>query len=172
MMKIFLKLASAILLSLLLVSCSLLSPVPTPPVTTYVLDKMPAIKRYARHRGAILITPPETTAVYDTAQMAYRLRPFEVAYYAKNSWAQTPSQMLYPLMIQAVQKSNAFAAVITPNSQARFSYVLNTHILKVEQDYTNLERRAKLVINAQLVNAATSRVRATRHLKIVVRMKY
>ena len=39
---------------------------------------------------------------YDTTQMAYRLRDQEIAYYRDHEWAATPSEMMQPLIVDAI----------------------------------------------------------------------
>src|SRR5690349_7258410 len=59
----------------------------------------------------LLITAPDAAAGYQTSQMLYVKKPFELEAFAKNAWVNPPADMLYPLVLQSLQRTNLFEAV-------------------------------------------------------------
>src|SRR4051794_11814775 len=75
-------------------ACALLSPA-QPEITTARLEKMPTeIPRRDSRPITLLVFPPEAKRPVDTTQMAYTVRPYELAYFSQHQWSGTPSQML------------------------------------------------------------------------------
>src|SRR5262245_66563655 len=101
--------------------CAFLSPPDAEP-TTAVLSKMPTeVARRDSRPSTLLVFPPETSPVYDTTQMAYTLRPYEVAYFSRHEWGQTPSRLLQPLLDWTLEATACFSAVLTPAHRCRYS---------------------------------------------------
>lgn len=145
--------------SSLLSACSL-SPVKVDPGTSYLINTSPSsvpVKR-TEQAGNLLVTRPECDAVYNTTQMAYTNKPYQLGYYVKNRWAETPPQMLQPLIIETMQKTHHFHSVGSASASTTYDYVLNTQILTLKQDYTRRPHAAELKIHAELVNAKTNAV--------------
>lgn len=160
---VFFVIASFLLIS----SCTLLSPVKSEPATKYVLSSLPDhIPKKRVQVGTMLVLPPETRPLYNTTQMAYTLLPYQVAYFAKNKWAETPSQMLQPLIVDALQRTHYFHAVMMPPYVGQYDYVLNTHILTLQQDYSRLPARIQLTVRAEISHVATNQLIAAREFSI------
>ncbi len=153
---------------LLLTSCSVFSPVKIEPQTTYVLNTLPqpTIKKSARHI-TLLVMPPETNSVYKTTRIAYTTRPYQVGYFAKNAWAEQPADMIYPLIIQTLQNTRHFYAIATMSNPVNYDYVLNTQIMELLQDYTHVTGLVFLTVRAEITNAKTNRIIATKEFTIV-----
>ncbi len=150
-----------VITTFLLASC--LSPVKSEQQNIYTLTAVPFYNSAkVNRRITLLVAPPETEIAYDTTQMAYTIMPYQMAYFGKNRWASTPSQMLQPLIVQTLQNSHRFHAVVIPPSLARYDYVLNTQISKIQQDFTVQPAMFNLVINAQLNRLIGGQVIATK----------
>ncbi len=165
MKKFFLLL---IAISILLMSCSVFSPVKTEPSTAYVLNTLPTPPIKKSSRGmTLLVTPPETNPLYRTREMAYTTAPYKIAYFAKNVWAERPSEMIYPLLIQTLQHTKHFHAVVNTSNSVNYDYVLNTQIQQLLQDYRGPIGYLHLTVRAELIRAATQRVVAIKEISIV-----
>ncbi len=143
-------------------SCSFFSPVKVEEPTQYVLDRAPLdvpTKRW--HDGTLFVQAPDTVQAYNTTQMAYTIKPHQIAYFSKNQWVETPSQMLQPLLVRTLQNTHHFRAVVTVPFTGNYHYSLNTQIIKLEQDFTRCPARLEMVVSAQLINAATNHVIAS-----------
>jgi len=146
--------------------CAFLSPPDAEP-TTAVLSKMPTeVPRRNSRPITLLVFPPETSPVYDTTQMAYTLRPYEVAYFSRHEWGQTPSRMLQPLLVRTLEATGYFTAVLTPPYAGRYSYALRTEILQLTQDFTSDPAALQLSLRVQLTDNATGRLVATKEISV------
>lgn len=140
-----------LLSTLLLSSCSIFSPVKIAPSTRYVIEQIPPASSKKISRGKVLLVlMPEAASIYNTTGMAYSIKPYQIAYFAKNQWADTPPQMLQPLLIQTLQNTHYFRAVITPAYAAHYDFILRTTILDLHQDFTHDPAQLKLQLRAQL----------------------
>jgi cholesterol transport system auxiliary component len=157
---------ACLLLSLLLLtSCSFFSPVKPSVANKYVINTIPSVSTKPTHPVILFITMPETRPIYDTTQMAYTLKPFEISYYSQNEWAETPSQMLLPLLTQTLQNTHYFQAVVTPPYNGQANYILNTQVLELKQTFTKQNALLNMTIRAQLIDNRLKRIIATKVFK-------
>lgn len=164
--KKLLRISFIFFITLFLFGCSLFSPVKNDQ-TRYLLTQSPSFTMSKfTHPISILVMRPETVAVYDTTDMAYTIKPYQIAYFSQNVWAEKPSQMLHPLIVEALQNTYYFQAVITPPFVGQSDYILNTQILMLQQDFIQHPAILKLVVRAQLGKTSTNRIVATRQFII------
>jgi cholesterol transport system auxiliary component len=134
--------------------------------STYVVNTLPCVSKHPRHKVTIFIAVPTASSIYASTDMAYTQRPYQVAYFVKNSWAATPSQMLQPLMVQTLQNTGHFASVSSLFGSGQFDYLLDTQILQFEQDYTSGHNVFHLRVRAQLIRSATNQLIASKDFSI------
>jgi cholesterol transport system auxiliary component len=94
--------------------------------------------------------------------MAYLSRPYELGYFARHEWADTPARMLLPLLVQALESSGHYRAVISGPSAAQAELRLDTEVLAFQQEFTGPAPEARVALRAQLVDLDSRRVVATR----------
>jgi cholesterol transport system auxiliary component len=124
------------------------------PPTAFLLDQVPAAVPHAPRRAVTLrIDMPLARPVYDTRQMAYSVRAHQVAYYGRNEWAETPAQMLQPLLARTLQATGTFAGVRTEPSPEP-AFMLHAEVSELLQDYTQQPPRARVVLHVRLADAA------------------
>jgi cholesterol transport system auxiliary component len=128
---------------------------------TYLLDARPADPRERPPRDLVLaISLPRARAGYDTAQIAYVRRPYELEYFAKSRWVDTPMRMLAPLLTRALEQSGGFRAVVQAPSGVPADLRLDTELVRLQQDFRTQPSRVELALRAQLVDARSRRVLA------------
>ena len=150
--------------------CSLFSPVSAKPPAAYELDSMPTMAIKKKRPVSILVLLPDEVSTYNTTSMAYSLRPYEVAYYTQSNWAETPSQMLLPLLVQTLQSTHHFQSVVTPPFGGHYDYLLTTQIIKLEQDFTHQPASLVFDVRVQLNRVALNRAVATKEFHVRQRM--
>ncbi len=165
MMRI-LKLALFFFLS----ACAL-GPVETSAPRTYFLNPEISWKNpyaYGERVGTsvLLITQPGSQAGFDTARMAYLLRPYEVNYYALNQWADTPARMLQRVMVENLDKTGLWSAVLQTPGAVAARYRLDCDNLVLQQQFFSRPSRVRLAIRAQIVDTKTQSVLATRYFEL------
>ena len=150
----------------LLPGCALMSPAHVD-MTKAVLNKLPGdLQQQATRTATLLVFPPETKPVYATTQMAYTKQAYQVEYFSRHEWAETPSQMLQPLMITTLRHTRAFSAVLMPPHAGRVNYVLRSEIVELLQDFMTQPAAMRLGLHVELSDDATGRVIASKDILV------
>lgn len=153
-------------LVLLLSGCSFFSPVNTN-MEQYRIIKVPANIKHKSHRYySLLVSQPQAVSVLNTSDMMYIKKPFGVAFFAKHRWADTPSQMLQPLLVQTMQNTHYFHAVGISQSMVRYNYVLNTEILTFQQRFYPKYSAFQMRLRAEIVNANTGKIISSKQFEV------
>lgn len=148
----------------LLVGCGSLLPPPPPPEQVYVLEAAPApstVKPAVPRNIVLAVSPPRARAGYDSAQMVWVRQSHGLEVFARNRWADTPARMLTPLLVQSLQRTGAFQAVVPSTSNVAAGWRLDTEIVRLQQDFSVKPSRVQLTLSVQLVDLATRRVIAS-----------
>ncbi len=151
----------------LLSACSVFSPVKNEPVNSYVLNTLPKIHSHkSRHRVAVLVAQPITSEINNTTQMAYTIGQHQIAYFAKNRWADTPAQMLQSLLIQTLQNTKYFYAVESPPITAQYDYVINTQLLQFEQQFFTHSSGVVITLRVQIIKTSNDKIVAAKQFTV------
>lgn len=146
-----------------LTACSLLGPVKTDPPKEYLLASLPyPTIKHTSQRRTIQVLLPAAEGVSLSTRMAYSLAPYQIAYFSKNKWAHNPEEMLQPLIIQSLQKTQYFKSVGSGNDIGRYDYVLSTAIMQFHQVFFAESSVFRMKLQAQLINATTRRIIASK----------
>ena len=148
---------AVIFVFIFLSGCSFFSPVKTP-TNTYLLNKIPCVSSQKMRYSSLLVTMPTTSSIYSTTQIAYSKHPYQITYFANNVWAATPTEMLQSAMVQTLQNTHAFRSISSSNTLEHYDVILNTQLVKLQQNFCAQGSEVMLVMRAQLVNASTARV--------------
>ena len=153
-----------LLLAAALAGCAL-APAAEAPLTHSLIDQLPDdLPRRAPSSSTLLVYPPEARPAVDTLQMAYAPQPHQLAYYARNQWAETPPQMLQPLLVQSLAATGAFAAVVTPPHTPGGTLGLRTEITDLVQDFTQEPPVLRLTLRVRLSDERTQKVLGARDI--------
>ena len=145
---------------LLLVACS---PIKTPASNQYKLEAF-NVQKLSNKRTAqsILISQPEAMAGYQTEQMMYIKKPFELSAFVHNTWVSTPANMIYPLLMQSLQKTGYFYAVASGPYVDKADYRLDTQVIALQQNFLPKPSVMDLVAKVVLTHIADNRVVSSR----------
>lgn len=162
------KLILILLCGLSLTGCSMFSPVAVDDSSTYVLTTIPSnIPKHTRNSGTILVMTPDTQPAYNTTHMAYTTKKYQIAYFGRNQWAETPAQMLLPLIVQSLQNTQYYRAVAVSPYMGRAEYLLTTQIIKLQQNFVMRSPSVEFYLRAQLTRLSSNQVVATKQFTIV-----
>jgi cholesterol transport system auxiliary component len=153
--------AKALLLTAVLSGCTLFTPPPPEAprgMLTEVPSELPRSPQAPSASTALIVVTPHTQQAYDTTRMAYTLRANEIAYYRDHEWGATPSEMMQPLLVSTLEQTHRFAAVLTVPHGARSTYVLQTQIDELLQDFTLPTVAVRIALHLQLTNSVSGRV--------------
>lgn len=151
------------LISLLLLSaCSIFEPVKTPPIHYFTLAAKASdwdyCPQHRRHMPTILVNQARPSAACHSARMVYVPACYQIQYFTQNRWTDPPAQMLQALLINALQRTGRFQAIINTPSTVYYDGILNTQLLSFQQEFTSIPSQFRIAIRAQLINARTRRV--------------
>lgn len=144
---------------MLLSACSLLAPIQPEHVTNYELTAQaePGIVK-STQAVSILVNLPVGLGIHNSTEMAYSTQPYQIAYFAKNRWADTPARMLQPLMVSALQKTHYFSAISSSFSNGNYDYVLSTDIVQFHQVFFQSNSQFFFKLRAQMIETRTHEI--------------
>lgn len=148
--------------TLLLAACAGL---PAPQATSqnlYLLDARAAIPASVKRDLVLAIGMPQARPGFDTAQMVYVQQPYELNYFIANRWAAAPALLLEPLLVQALEQSGGFRAVVSTAGAIPGDVRLETELVRLQQDFAVRPSRVQLTLRAQLVDARRKQVLAVK----------
>ena len=157
--RILVALASALLLA----GCNSLRAPPGEDPHIYVLDARATIHASPVKRDLVLaVSMPRARPGFDTPQMAYLQQPHKLDYFAVNRWADTPARMLGPLLVQALEQTGSFRAVVQTPGVIPADIRLDTELIRLQQDFGTQPSRVQLTLRAQLIDMVGKRVIAVK----------
>ncbi len=129
----------------------------------YLLDAQPAAKTAQVKRDLVLaVAMPSARPGFDTPQMAYLRQPHELEYFAANRWADAPPHMLWPLLIQALEQTGGFVAIVQTPGVIPADVRLDVELIRLQHDFGTRPSRLQLTLRAQLSDVRSKRVLAVK----------
>ncbi len=144
---------------------SLLSPQKTPAMNNYTLTSVSTTKtRGMANRSTLLVSKTTGSTNLQTQNMLYVTRRYQLEPFTKNQWSAPPAQMFYPLLVQSLQNSKHFHAVVTPPFSGKDNIQLTTQLVTLQQDFLQNPSVVRMVVNAELIDAKSDKVIATKRI--------
>jgi len=152
----------------LLTGCGSLLPKPAAPPTLYALDDVSVVAapQVAASAPTLIISTPRAAAGFDTRHIVYQRQAHQLDYFAQSQWADTPAQMLAPMLLRALERGGTFRAVLAAPAAAAGDYRLDTELIRLQQDFSATPSRVRLTLRAVLVDTATRRAMAAREFDL------
>jgi cholesterol transport system auxiliary component len=148
---------------LLLAACTSLPAPQTINQNFYILESpTPIPVAQVKHAGILAIGEPQARPGFDTAQIAYVQQPQELNYFVASRWVAPPAQMLAPLLVQALQQTESFRAVVATPGAVPADIRLDTELVRLQQNFATQPSRVQLTLRAQLIDARGKRVLAVK----------
>jgi cholesterol transport system auxiliary component len=154
------------LASLLLGGCSVLQPVKPANMTTYALDVPFAPAASGAGELTMLVNLPSAQSGFDSPRMVYIRSPHKIEYFSENQWVDSPARMLAPLLVQALEQSAKYRAVVQMRSAVKADLRLDTEIIRMQQEFLAKPSRVRLTVRAQLIEMREKSVLATREFDV------
>lgn len=110
----------------------------------------------------ILVSQTHAIGGYETEQMLYVDKPYQLSSFVKNSWVSPPASMLTPLIVQSLQQSNYFFAVTSGPDSDKTDYKIDTQIIDFQQNFLTKPSQIELRIQASISHTDDSRLIASR----------
>ena len=152
-----------VFLSIGVVSLIGCSPVKTLATNEYQLRSFSTKQFTSKPRAiTLLVTAPEAVAGHQTDQMLYVKKPYQIEAFVKNEWVSPPAEMLYPLLVQSLQRSGYFYAVASSLYNVEADYRLDTQLLNLEQNFLKKPSAMDVTVKIVLTRVADNKVIASR----------
>jgi cholesterol transport system auxiliary component len=116
---------------------------------------------------SILVSRPRAAPGFAGVQMIYTETPFELDSFAHHRWADTPANMLEPLVVAALENSGLFREVATAATRARTDLRLDSELLRMVQVFSSGRSRVEVAMRVSLIGAASSELIDSRLLEVV-----
>ena len=158
------RLLTASLSLMALCACSALRPAATPQTAFYSLNGTPAAPSRTTPDTALtlIVNPPHAAAGFDSARIIYVREPHKLEYFAHSEWVDPPARMLGALLVNALERSGAFRAVVLSPGAATGDLRLDTEIIRLQHEFQTQPSRVRFTLRAYLVDDKTRRVLAWR----------
>lgn len=154
----------------LVIFLSACSPVRLPNVDRYAIAMIQPIQvaHYRSSAKTLLVSQPIASPGYDSVGMVYMITPFEISHYSRNQWVAPPANMLMPVFVEALRRSNRFKAVVSPPFVGVTDYRLDTQLLCLQQEFLLPKSQERLTVQATLIDNHNNIVLATKQFNVVV----
>lgn len=161
------KLIIAVFIFSILSGCS---PVTITQSNTYVLKttsyNWPALRTASSIN--LLVSEPTAPEWLSTTNMAYQILPSQLSYFSKNEWADTPAHLLQNTIVQGLQQSGQFNAVMSAPFVGNYDKRLDMRIFDFSQDFTQQPSQFHVKVLAILVSGHTEQVIASKLINVAV----
>jgi len=156
-----LKAAGLAALGVTLAGCALLaSPVEAPP-SLFALDPPHASARPREVAAQLIdVAPTGARAGFDGPRMVYVTRPYELNFFARHQWVETPAQMLAPLLAEALLRDGRFDPV-QGGENLGAALRLETEIVALQQEFGAQPSQVRFTLRARLLDVAQRSVMAS-----------
>ena len=163
------KILSTILILVWAFMLSSCSPVKVNVSNQYQLSAY-STKQYTRkpRHISLMVTAPDAVAGYQTEQMLYMKKPFQLEAFAKNAWVSPPGDMLYPLMVESLQQTGFFYAVTSNAYSQGAGYRLDTQLLTLKQNFLVRPSVMEFSVKVVLTHIDNNKVLASRIISQIV----
>ncbi len=143
-----------------LIACS---PVKMPVTNQYQISNFSAKQLVNKASpNTLLVTNPEAVAGYQTQSMLYIKKPYQLEAFVKNAWVDPPASMLYPLLIQSIQRTGYFNAISSGPYGQGADYRLDTQVLHIEQNFLKKPSVLEFSIKVVLTRVSDNKIIASR----------
>jgi cholesterol transport system auxiliary component len=118
-------------------------------------------------RQVLLVNVPRAAAGYNSNRMVYVRQALTQEAYTRSVWVDTPARMLAPLLVNHLQQSGLFRAVLQAPSGAQADLRLDTTVVRLQQDFLQLPSRVHVEWQLSLMNTSKREVLAWHHIHVV-----
>jgi cholesterol transport system auxiliary component len=132
------------------------------PMQNYVFSPRQFVQSAPTSSHLVLLVSSVQSVGYDARHMAYSMRPYERTFYAFSQWADTPPRLIQPLVVQTMEASGYFRAVIESSSSSPADVRLDLDLLVLQHEYDSTWSQGRMVIRAQLNDLETNGILGTR----------
>ena len=117
--------------------------------------------------GILVVNVPAAQPGFDTPRMAYLQRPYEVSYYATHQWADPPARMLTPLLVQALERTGYWRAIVPMPTSVRGDHRVEIDQLALVQTFLQKPSQVRVALRIQIIKLPEYLVLGTHVFEVV-----
>ena len=118
-----------------------------------------------RKLPTLIVNPPYAAPGFDSARIIFVRADHQLEYFAHSEWVEPPARMLGPLLVAALENTNAFGAVVLMPASAAGELRLNTELMRLQQNFQSQPSRVEVAVRVHLVDDRTRKVLHWREFK-------
>lgn len=131
----------------------------------YMLErarKQPVTQAGVKQRPKIAVSVPQAWPGFGSMEIAYTTTSNRIEYYAQSAWVDSPARMIGSLLVQALEDSGLFSAVVEPSAGLAADLRIDCQIVKIQHEFATDRSVGRVVLRAQWINLASAQVLGTR----------
>jgi cholesterol transport system auxiliary component len=132
------------------------------PTTYNLMPAKVAPMRSSRLASQVTVSPPQSIRALDTDRILVSAPGGRISYFADSAWSDRLPRLVQSRLVEALQDSGAFRAVLTSQDRVDGDYAIGTEIRAFQIDVDNGSTAATVTIFAKVVDERRGRVIATR----------
>ena len=161
------RLVTVLLISLLLAGCTAIpSQRQDVAARTYLLqapennlglalaDRAPCV--------SLMVSPMRAAPGFTSARIAYLQQDYQLDYFARHQWADTPANMLSTIVVRAMESSHLFSTVVESPAAISTELRLDSQLLRLQQVFKEGDSIVQLQLRMMLVDQQRHTVVASR----------
>ena len=115
----------------------------------------------------LLVSMVQSAPGYATSNMAYMQEPYRIDYFANHRWADTPAQMLAPLLVRSLERSRLVGGVVMAPNPVNADLRLDTKVLSFRQSFVKHNGTLfEVVLDITLLDVVSGKLLGSRTLTI------
>ena len=125
------------------------------------------VRASGTHRAChtLLVSSPRAASGFAGTGMAYSQTPYRISYFAYNQWVDAPGRMLEPLLVQALDRSGLFSAVVPAPAPVAADLRLDTEVLQLTQAFSDHRSAVHFDLRVRLFELKRGTVLADRLIR-------
>ena len=124
--------------------------------------------RASRLASQVTVSPPQSIRALDTDRILVSAPGGRISYFADSAWSDRLPRLVQSRLVEAMQDSGAFRAVLTSQDRVDGDYAIATEIRAFQIDVGNGRSAATVTIFAKIVDERRGKVIATREFSASV----
>lgn len=156
--------AAFLLGTLALGGCSVLRPSKPVQARFYALQsvaapsKPPQATAPAGSLPTLIVNPPYAAPGFDSRRILFVRTENQLEYFAHSEWVEPPARMLGPLLVAAIENTQAFGAVVLMPASAAGELRLNTELVRLQHNFQTQPSRVQFALRVHLIDDRTRKV--------------
>ena len=109
----------------------------------------------------LTVNTPKAAAGFDSHRMLYIRNTHQIEHFARNEWVDTPANMLQSLLMESLENTGDFKAVMLKTSAIKSEIKLESQVVTLIQNFDAKPSKVDFGLRVSLINSETNQVIAS-----------